>query len=43
MHSFSQDILFDLNSIGNWLKANWYWVLAGFGGLSESHQLLLET
>ena len=29
-----QDILLDFTSIAQWLKDNWYWVLAGFGALS---------
>lgn len=31
-----QDILLNFTSIVEWIKDNWYWVLAGFGGLSTS-------
>ena len=34
-HYHMQDILLDFTSIAQWLKDNWYWVLAGFGALSE--------
>ena len=35
LHYHVQDILLDFTSIAQWLKDNWYWVLAGFGALSE--------
>jgi hypothetical protein len=28
-----KDLLFDVKSLTGWIKSNWYWVLAGFGGL----------
>ena len=31
-----QDLLFNLKSLTEWIKSYWYWVLAGFAGLSKN-------
>ena len=36
---FAQDILFNLTSLVGWIKSNWYWVLAGFAGLSKHSEV----
>ena len=38
-----QDLLFNLRSLTEWLKSYWYWVLAGFAGLSKTLCMILPT